>query len=247
MKPNHSSNEVLDPVAAYDRVAPVFDDLSRRRATYLRKIEELIIARVSANSQSLLDVGAGDGRRALRIAHAARMDKVVLLEPSAKMREGADASSEIWPIRAEMLTDAASVGRAFDAIICLWNVLGHIRTQARLSVLKEMGQLLSRNGVLFVDVNHRYNMQAYGWWRTVGRILYDRIFPSLNNGDVTMSWNVGGERCNTYGHVFTQIEMQRLIASAELVAREIIFVDYESGEIRKSGLKGNLFYVLGRD
>lgn len=246
MKPSYSIHGVLDPVAAYDRVAPVFNDLSRRREAYLRKIEELVAARVSANSQSLLDVGAGDGRRALRIARAAEINKVVLLEPSANMREGADAFCEIWPIRAEMLADAAPAGRTFDAIICLWNVLGHIRPQERLNVLKAMGRLLSRNGVLFVDVNHRYNMQAYGLWRTAGRILYDRIFPSVNNGDVTMSWNVRGERCNTYGHVFTQIEMQRLVSGAELVTRETIFVDYESGEIRESGLKGNLFYVLGQ-
>ena len=247
MKSNHSSDDVLDPVAAYDRVAPVFGDLSRRREAYLRKIEALVAARVTTNSQSLLDIGAADGRRAVRIALAAGIGKVVLLEPSSRMREGADASCEIWPIRAEMLADAIPAGRTFDVIICLWNVLGHIRSQERLNVLKALKQLLSRDGALFVDVNHRYNMRAYGLWRTVGRILYDRVFPSVNNGDVTMSWDVRGERCNTYGHVFTQIEMQRLIAGAELVTRETVFVDYESGEIRRSGLKGNLFYVLGRD
>lgn len=246
MKPNYFSDEVLDPVAAYDRLAPVFGNLSRRREAYLRKIEELVVARLPTNSQSLLDVGAGDGCRAVRIARAAKIDKVVLLEPSAKMRQGADSSCEIWPIRAEALADAAPAGRSFDAIICLWNVLGHIRPQERLNVLKALAQLLSRNGALFVDVNHRYNMRAYGLWRTAGRILYDRIFPSENNGDVTLSWDVRGERCNTYGHVFTQVEMRRLIAGAELVTRETIFVDYESGEIRQSGWKGNLFYVLGR-
>jgi SAM-dependent methyltransferase len=210
----------------------------------LRKIEKLVIARVPANSQSLLDVGAGNGGRAVRIALGAGIHQIVLLEPSAKMRQGADPSCEIWPIRAEGLNDAAPAGRSFDAIICLWNVLGHIRPQERLNVLKALRQLLSQDGALFVDVNHRYNMRAHGFWRTAGRFVYDRVFPSENNGDVTMRWDVPVAACSTYGHVFTQIEMQRLIAGAELVTEETIFVDYESGEIRRSGLKGNLFYVL---
>lgn len=244
MKPHHSSDEVLDPVPAYDRMATVFAEMSLRRRTYLRKIEELVIARVPANSQSLLDVGAGDGSRAVRIARAAGIHKIVLLEPSEKMRRGADASGEIWPIRAEGLNDAAPAGRSFDAITCLWNVLGHIRPQERLNVLKALRQLLSPNGLLFVDVNHRYNMRTYGIWRTAGRIVYDRVFPSENNGDVTMHWDVRGTACSTYGHVFTQLEMQRLIGGGELVTKEAIFVDYASGEIRRSALKGNLFYVL---
>jgi SAM-dependent methyltransferase len=244
--PDHSSDEVLDPVAAYDRVAPVFADLSRRREAYLRKIEELVVARLPPGSESLLDVGSGDGGRAVRIARSAGIQRIVLLEPCASMRQSADASCEIWPIRAETLADAVPSGGSFDVIICLWNVLGHIRAQERLNVLKALEQLLSPDGVLFVDVNHRYNMRAYGFWRTAGRILYDRVLPSENNGDVTMSWDVCGERCNTYGHVFTQIEMQRLISGAGLVTRETVFVDYDSGDIRRSGLKGNLFYVLRR-
>jgi SAM-dependent methyltransferase len=247
VKPSHSSDEVLDPVAAYDRVTPVFGDLSLRREAYLRKIEESVIARVPANSQSLLDVGAGDGARAMRIAHGAGIHQIVLLEPSAKMREGADASCEIWPLRAEALAESAiAAGKSFDVITCLWNVLGHIQPPDRIRVLKNLSLLLTPNGALFVDVNHRYNMRSYGLWRTVGRIVYDRVFPSENNGDVTMHWDVRGAACSTYGHVFTQIEMQRLIGGAELVTGETIFVDYESGEIRRSGLTGHLFYVLRR-
>jgi SAM-dependent methyltransferase len=241
------SGEVLDPVAAYDCVAPLFADLSRRREAYLRKVEELVIARVPANSQSLLDVGAGDGRRAVRIAGSTGIQRIVLLEPSARMREGVSAACEMWPIRAEALAESSIVtGRSFDAIICLWNVLGHIRAHERLKVLKALGQLLSPKGALFVDVNHRYNMRAYGFWRTAGRMMYDRVFPSEANGDVTVRWDVCGAVCSTYGHVFTQLEMQRLIAAAELVTGETIFADYKSGEIRRSGLWGNLFYVLRR-
>ncbi|HEY1801974.1 MAG TPA: class I SAM-dependent methyltransferase [Terriglobales bacterium] len=246
VKPNYSNDEVLDPVAAYDRVAPVFAEIALRREAYLRKIEELVIARVPANSRSLLDVGAGDGSRAVRIARAAGIHKIVLLEPSAKMRRGADTSCEIWPIRAEALRGTVAEGRSFDVIICLWNVLGHIRLQDRLNVLRELARLLSQDGMLFVDVNHRYNMRAYGFWRTVGRMAYDRLVPAQSNGDVVVSWGLGKTTCSTYGHVFTQREMADLIADAGLKITEKIFVDYESGDVRRSGLQGNLFYVLRR-
>ncbi len=246
MKPNDSSDEVLDPVAAYDRIAPVFEEISLRREAYLRKIEELVVARVPANSQSLLDVGAGDGRRAIRIAREAGIHKTVLLEPSEKMLRGADARCEIWPIRAEALNGTVGEGRSFDVIICLWNVLGHIRLQDRLSVLRELARLLSQDGVLFVDVNYRYNMGAYGLWRTVGRMVYDRFAPAQSNGDVLVSWELDGMGCTTYGHVFMQREMENLIAGAGLKITGKIFVDYGSGEVRRRGLQGNLFYVLRR-
>jgi 2-polyprenyl-3-methyl-5-hydroxy-6-metoxy-1,4-benzoquinol methylase len=244
LKRKHSSDEMLDPVAAYNRIAPVFHDVSIRRKAYLEKIEELVIERVPEGSQSLLDIGSGDGKRALRIIRAAGIKDAVLLEPSAKMRERLEASCEIWPIRAEEMKNMAE--RKFDVIACLWNVLGHIPTAKRRDVLEECGRMLLPDGMLFVDVNHRYNMHAYGFWRTVGRVAYDRILPAVDHGDVIVHWKLDQTKCKTYGHVFRQREMQNLIAEAGLRIEEKKFVDYESGEIQHSGLRGNLFYSLRR-
>jgi len=52
------TGELLDPVAAYDRVAPVYAGLSEQRRAYLDAIERLIVGEVPARSRSLLDVGA---------------------------------------------------------------------------------------------------------------------------------------------------------------------------------------------
>ncbi|HEY1464246.1 MAG TPA: class I SAM-dependent methyltransferase [Terriglobales bacterium] len=239
--------ELLDPVVAYDRIAQDYADFSLRRKAYLEKIEELIIARVLKGADSLLDIGAGAGERTMRIAHAAAIKRVVLLEPSAEMRKGAAASCDgaswgIWPIRAEELNPQEN---KFDVITCLWNVLGHIPTANRIDVLKRCQQALSPNGLFFLDVNHRYNMRAYGFWPTTARILYDHIFPSVKNGDVVMRWK--GLPYNTYGHVFRQNEMQTLIESSGLKVVEKVFVDYQSGEIQGSGFEGNLFYALRRN
>ena len=205
----------------------------------------MVIARAVEAGQALLDIGAGDGRRALHIARGIGAREVVLLEPSVKMREFSEANFEIWPIRAEELSTFAR-GRKFGVITCLWNVLGHIPEDKRRDVLEQCGRMLTPDGMFFLDVNHRYNMRAYGFWRTTGRMLYDRIMPGSSHGDVVMRWNVGSEMCSAYGHVFTQDEMRTLIVEAGLEIQEKIFVDYENGEIRRSGFQGNLFYSLRR-
>lgn len=236
---------MLDPVAAYDCIAPTFRDLSIRRKKYLEKIEELVIASVPKGEQSFLDIGAGDGSRSLRIAREIGERDVVLLEPSAKMREGLGASCVVWPIRAEGM-NAIATRRKFSVITCLWNVLGHVPTVKRQDVLEQCARMLSPGGLFFVDVNHRYNMRAYGFWHTVGRMVYDSVLPGHDHGDVVMHWDIGVVSCSTYGHVFTQSEMQKLIAEAGLKIEEKIFVDYENGDILRSALRGNLFYALRR-
>src|SRR5579872_3081426 len=81
----NSTHYFDDPVAAYSRLASLFADLSSRRERYLRGIEKCIVSRISSNAKKLLDVGAGDGSRALRIASAAGISEVVLVEPSKEM------------------------------------------------------------------------------------------------------------------------------------------------------------------
>jgi SAM-dependent methyltransferase len=92
-----------DPVAAYDRLASYYADLSRRRELYLRGVEREIISRGPTGSRSLLDVGAGDGRRALRIASQLGIERVVLVEPSKGMAGTSADHAEVWPVRAEDL------------------------------------------------------------------------------------------------------------------------------------------------
>lgn len=124
---NRPASDVLDPVAAYDRVAPFFSDISGRRKRYLDSINELTVARIPSGSHSLLDVGAGDGKRARRIARQAGLQDIVLLEPSAEMMKDSPNSDGIWKIRVEDVgrKDGGPASRRFDVVTCLWNVLGH--------------------------------------------------------------------------------------------------------------------------
>lgn len=229
---------------AYDRIAPEYSRLSRQRRAYLDRIDRLVISEIPNGRRSLLDIGAGDGSRSRQIANAVGLQDLVLLEPSASMRSKWPPNTRGWTIRAEELS---SRNGSFDVITCLWNVLGHISpVENRVEVLRQCGRLLSPEGLLFIDVSHRYNMLHYGLLPTFLRMMRDHIFPDEKNGDVTACWNVNGCNYATRGHVFTDSGFRRISSSAGLTIRKVFPVDYTTGEIRHSNFAGHLLYVLAR-
>ena len=236
---------ILDPIAAYDRIGPVFARIAEKRRTYLDGIDQLVISEIPRGSRSMLDVGSGDGRRALGIAQARDIMQLVLMEPSLAMQRG---SATFWTMRAEELH---SVDAEFDVITCLWNVLGHIFPSAgRLEVLYQFARLVSPRGRIFVDVQHRYNASHYGAIPTALRFLHDHLKWTETNGDVVVSWDVQEAvedvRCTTRGHVFTHREFRSLAQAAGLNIEARFVVDYATGECRRWSLEGHLLYVLGR-
>lgn len=229
----------LDPIAAYDYIAPQFARLSAFRRAYLDQVEQQIISVFPKNAQALLDVGAGDGSRSQRIAQARGVSRLVLVEPSAAMRGPAIPGAEIWSMRAE---DLHTIDSQFDVITCLWNVLGHIHPAvSRAGVLRQFARLLSPGGLIFIDVNHRYNAAEYGVMPTILRVLRDRIRPDESNGDVEAVWN----GCVTRGHVFTDREFRALAQNAGLEVRKRVVIHYRTGQLQRRSYLGNLLYVLG--
>ncbi len=99
MKPAHYD----DPVAAYDQLAAHYAGISRKREPYLRGVEHEIISRIPPCSRSILDLGAGDGSRSLRLASQSGIERIVLVEPSKEMASKSAEHAEVWPIRAENL------------------------------------------------------------------------------------------------------------------------------------------------
>jgi len=239
---------VLDPIAAYDRIAPVFAHITAERRAYLDGVDRLVISEMPAQSRSLQDVGSGDGRRARRISQARGIAQLVLVEPAVAMQaamQGANgAGAGFLTLRAEELSTLAG---EFDAITGLWNVLGHIFPAAsRTQVLREFARLVSPQGRIFVDVQHRYNARHYGVLPTAGRFLKDRLRWSEDNGDVSVDWDVEGVLCTTRGHVFTHREFRSLAQAAGLKICKRLVVDYATGVGRRWSFAGHLLYVLER-
>lgn len=230
----------------YDLLGSNYAEYAQARGAYLAAVDEIIIGRLNGTAKSLLDIGSGDGRRIARIAGRAGITKLVLVDPSKTMCEFSrdTKSGEVFQTRAE---DLPEFGIQFDAITCLWNVLGHVASSdLRNEALRRMGNRLKSNGEIYLDVNNRYNGQAYGWIRTAGRMVYDFVRPSESNGDVAYTWNVGGQRIHATGHVFTPSEMAGLIKEAGLKVKLRTVVDYSTGRVCNSVYSGQLFYVLGK-
>jgi 2-polyprenyl-3-methyl-5-hydroxy-6-metoxy-1,4-benzoquinol methylase len=237
---------MLDPVAAYDRIGPVFARIAEKRRSYLDSIDQLVISEIPPGSRSLLDVGAGDGGRARRIAQARDIAELVLVEPSVAM-QGDTSDTKLRTMRAEELR---LVQGEFDVITCLWNVLGHIFPSAsRLEVLRQFARLVSPQGRIFVDVQHRYNARHYGAIPTALRFLHDHLSWKETNGDVVVAWAIQEDieevRCTTRGHVFTHREFRSLAQAAGLNIENRFVVDYATGECRRWSIEGHLLYVLG--
>ena len=230
---------VLDPVAAYNEIAPAFAELARERKAFLESVERLVISAIQVGSRSLLDVGAGDGSRARRIAQTRGIPELMLLEPAVAMQCGAP---DIRTMRAE---DLHTIAPGFDVILCLWNVLGHIfPATARIEVLRQFARLLAPHGKAFVDVAHRYNARHYGVAPTAARFIHDMFASREGNGDVAVSWDFRGKRTTTQGHVFTHREMASLCRSAGLDIERKFVLDYATGQERRWDFEGHLLYVL---
>jgi SAM-dependent methyltransferase len=238
---NHSELEILPPVDAYDAFAGHYRSYAERRRHYLEAVNRIIISR-ALHAESLLDVGAGDGSRALEIAECAGISRVVLLEPSAGMRSLRAVGVELWPFSIQQIPDTAS---SFEIITCLWNVLGHVQgSEARLDALVRLRRILAPGGKLFLDVSHRYNASAYGWCKTAVRLLHDSLLSSQTSGDVIVSWNGDGKVIRTTGHVFTHTEMKKLFLAADLKPVTRWVIDYETGAGHRLPFRGHFLYQL---
>jgi len=232
----------LDAISAYDLIAPGFRELSERRRAYLEAVEALVISRIPKQAKSLLDVGSGDGRRALRIAGAVGINEITLTEPSSKMRALIPEEYKTWDATVQALPPG---NRRFDCVTCLWNVLGHVPTsEQRLTALRNLAHYCSENGVIFLDVLNSYNIRECGLFTVAGRWLRDTLFPNEDNGDVNVTWNADGNLVHTQGHVFTAREMQELFEQAGLLVTERIALDYDTGQRRRWITSGNPLYVL---
>jgi len=235
---------ILDPVAAYDQIGPVFARIAEKRRPYLDSIERLVISGIPPGSRSMLDVGAGDGARARRIARARDIAELILVEPSVTMQNNNASDAELRTMRAEELH---LVNAGFDVVTCLWNVLGHIFPAAgRLEVLRQFARLVSPQGRIFVDLHHRYNARHHGAIPTALRMLHDHLRWNETNGDVVVTWDVEQVRCTTRGHVFTHREFRSLAQAAGLNVENRFVVDYATGDCRRWSIEGQLLYVLGR-
>jgi hypothetical protein len=106
--------------------------------------------------------------------------------------------------------------------------------------------MVSPQGMVFLDVSHRYNAESYGWSMTFLRMAGDFFLRSEKRGDVSVAWKAGARTIHTTGHVFTHSEIKRLVRSAGLKILKHWIISYETGRENKLPLRGHLLYQLAQ-
>lgn len=218
--------------AAYDALAPHYVEHARTKAPYLGAVDQCLVEWMSSGVTSMLDVGSGDGSRAVGLAEMLGATRLVLSDPAPRMLEQCrrHSASDVWACGAEDLPEGPDT---FDVITCLWNVLAEVDgTPNRVRALSRMRTLLSPRGRIVLDVHNRYNIATAGALPVARRLLRDVVRRSEANGTIDFSWDVAGQRIPSRGYLFTPREMSALVQSAELRAIRHAFIDYETGATR---------------
>lgn len=236
--------------AQYDAAAPHYRTIAAQRAEYLNAIDAHIVQRAPSTVRALCDVGAADGVRGLHLAEKLQAQRVFLCEPSREMlkfchKNSAPQSSDrvtVWQGTAENIPLEAG---PFDVIVCLWNVLGHMRdSKARIQALAHMAHLLTPGGRIFLDVNNRHNASAYGFWRVLYRRIADSVAFDERRGDAVYTLPLPCGTVQGMGHLFVPAELKHLCAAAQVKVVECFSVDYCTGKKSFSLWRGQLFMTL---
>lgn len=231
----------------YDRLAPYFSLYSKRKQLYLNSTDKIILRLTSKGGGSILDVGAGDGIRGNNIFKKLKFKSIIFMDSSSKMAYLCRKRFKKNVYKLDVSSSGISVVRErFDIILCLWNVLGHMSTpKKRLKALINMKKLLKNNGKIFIDVSNRYNIAYYGWLNVLTNMIKDLIFHSERNGEFAYNLRINKlVSIPSSNHFFTPYEMKTLIEKAGLSIDRQLYVNYSTGLIESTFLKGSLFYVL---
>jgi 2-polyprenyl-3-methyl-5-hydroxy-6-metoxy-1,4-benzoquinol methylase len=195
---------------------------------YLSSIDRLIIRYAPDNIDSYLDVGAGDGVRASKLCKVLRPHRTVLVDRNHGMFEKCK-QLDIGECHQSNIVDF-DIDCKFDVITCLWSVLGHLDSQKeRQAALNKMKSLLSEQGILFLDLNNRYNIAQYGLLSVIKNIFRGGWFPLNDSSSV-------------YVHSFW--ESKALVKKSGLQVMNLFYVNYTSGKLEKYPWSGQTFFIL---
>lgn len=227
----------------YNEFAKSYDDYSKTKELYLCAVEKFI-KNESIVRGSLLDIGAGSGKRSLKIAKDINAKDLTLIDSSVGMISMLDKSSSVTVLVKDVSDKSFDLHYKYDVVTSLWNVIGHVPTEEkRLIFLSNIKKCVQEDGSVFLDVNNRYNISQYGFLSVLKNIFKD-IFQLKDRGDYLLSLDTKKGKIKTLVHVFSPFEIERLfrVSGLRIVKREII--DYRTGKKVRSIWAGQILYKL---
>jgi len=236
---------MLSSKTFYTYFANFYSDYSILKKDYLLAVNNFIKSE-SKSPQSIIDVGSGDGIRGKEIANLLGIDAITLVENSKCMFNLSKKIHGATLINKDISSNDFKLENKYDVVTCLWNVIGHIPNFKRKRALENLASLVKDNGVIFLDVNNRYNISQYGIKSSVINIIKDLLNKKSSNGDFILTINIPKREIQTVVHIFSPKEIENLISSAGLNVEKRLIINYKSGEIKKYVWNGQLIYKLSK-
>jgi len=233
--------------AHFDALAEDYDVKCRARERYLSAIDRLVLAELSRYDRiRLLDAGCGNGRRASRFSSRLNLADLQACDASAAMVELARRRGLHQTVQAD-IRSLPYPDRSFDAVICLFNVLGYMPSRRHvLRALQEFHRVLDEGGLLLTDVMNAWHLGESISFRLSPLEVVARMARGLADGDIyriRFSLEVGGRSIPGCMRGFTRRGFSSLLRAAGFDIRVHHIVGYDSGELHRSQRKGQHLFI----
>lgn len=229
----------------YDNFAPEYEEYSNGKSAYLKSVENFVTKEAEGlDINSLVDIGAGDGSRTQRIAESLRVKHIVLMDNSERMLELSNNITNVSRLQIDIGKSKELAQEKFDVALCLWNVLGHVPSEDRLQAVQNIRRLTKSGGLIFIDVNNRYNITHYGFLSVLKNVAKDMWPFSRDKGDFTLEINTPSGIITTRVHLFSTPEIEKIFEKAKLKILAKKYIDYKTGTVSSNMFSGQLVYKL---
>lgn len=240
-------SRIYDSAHLYNLFSKSYREYSLLRKNYIDAINLLIIKySMKKRLNNMLDIGSANGMRAVYLFKKTNAKKLWLIDNSKEMIKMCKTINKSNSILLDVTKDdLLRLKASFDLVTCLWNVLGHIDTcDERLNALKNISGVMNKNSLLFIDLNNRYNISAYGFMNVLRNIWLDMFDKNNSNGNFIHKISIAKNRqIATKVHIFSYFEIIRLLRESQLKLVKMMFINYETGKITNF-FQGQFFLVI---
>lgn len=232
--------DIHDSASYYDSVVPHFRDMSAARHAYIQAVNnEVVRCMAEYGAGRFIDVGCGDGIRALELAERTGWQPIGV-DNSSHMVHRARALG-LDTMELDFSKPEANIPTPpVQAVTLLWNVLGHVPKTRRMTLLHNCRNSLTQDGVLIFDVNNSLNVRQYGLRNVIRNGFRILVKSNEYTGDYLIS-SPDHSNVRTISHIFHVNEIKNMLDASGFDHR-IKYIDYQTGNVT-TPLQGQMFIV----